>query len=1175
MKTYKIHYALLFLLLFMASCVDDKMGGSQNETYSFTAQIEQDNSTRTTVNARNQVLWTSGDEIGIYGDQQTKNALFALQTANGTSAQFSGELKSGEQLEFAYYPYQQGAELNGNSLTFELPDEYVYTGNSNAPMIGLSDGKQSLSFKHLCGLMKVTVRDVPEESVRFVITSEGENPQPIAGTAVVDDVYAQDAILSIKESGDKAYTITYQLSGSVTNQEFTFFIPLPAGEYDKLTVSLRSAEDKVLYQKSTSDVRIKRAFILSMPTLSGDEDISYVLADNTVQMSRDDENYILSFSTEGGDESENCTLAYSIDTPEEKLPQKGQILLYSEITDKFPTGFLGQVTAVEQTNDAYIVHTEPATLSNTFDELYIDKELGFLGNIPDEVLAQHGIERVAQTKAVQDIPVELKIPINFIGKFPPRTPDNKKDPYAEISLSGGISIQSNVHLDIKLNKKERMEHMLLSFDNTTTTNITSQLSIIKETDNDESLNKRNVRDIFEKKVTCGKYILGPLVITPNFVYGISASVSGKGSITLETKTIQKSKSFLKIEDGKTKTDSPNQEDTSGETISSNKLSIDLEGKFALGPKAGVELEIFPVTVGLSLAFMGELGLEYHLDSDNIGNGIFYSKIKDSKATRSVFLQGDASLGASLFGLLEVEGSLQPQIAIGSTERYIVPSIENIVVIEPDESEPDLVRINYDVIHDTFWPFEFGLKIYDEYGNEVFSQIYMKFGTMQFLFPQDVGTALFTFTEFEWGKKYIARPFITFLGAEIVTDIAKEFTLQKNYEFDMEVLRDFYETSGGDNWRYAPYHHWFDEDFPNPYDWYGIQPANWEGGQPVYDGRIDIKMPGNNMTGDILLRDCDFVNHLDLRGDNPFQSLTLRDCVDVTEITLPGQGENLNITSCENKLEPNEISIATYGTHYGNISISRPSYNKIYFGNHDTNQSRDVEMESLEISYYYNGMRDEDVEINGGHTIASVEKIVLNHFLCGSNETTLIFNKVGEMNIRDYTSSSDSRLDITHYMENDGYIETLNLDQLGGPLLAEVHIGSDVGTAKIQNIINKTEDNYGRLSLVFNDQSQIDNLVISNVNVNSLDIHANNSIQNVTVENSTFELPGVSLYQFNEWDQLYDWNNHIYSLKNCTLKGYFRFEHNPSFPDYRSTLYIPSFTGTIEQLRRYILNMVSQ
>ena len=43
MKTYKIHYALLFLLLFMASCVDDKMGGSQNETYSFTALLSKEN----------------------------------------------------------------------------------------------------------------------------------------------------------------------------------------------------------------------------------------------------------------------------------------------------------------------------------------------------------------------------------------------------------------------------------------------------------------------------------------------------------------------------------------------------------------------------------------------------------------------------------------------------------------------------------------------------------------------------------------------------------------------------------------------------------------------------------------------------------------------------------------------------------------------------------------------------------------------------------------------------------------------------------------------------------------------------------------------------------------------------------------------------------------------------
>ena len=368
MKTYKIHYALLSILLFMASCVDDKMDGSPNETYSFTAQIEQDNSTRTTVNAQNQVLWTNGDEIGIYGDHQTKNALFSLQTSNGTSAQFSGELKSGEQPEFAYYPYQQGTELNGNSLTFELPNEYIYTGNSNAPMIGFSDGKQSLSFKHLCGLMKVTVRDVPEESVRFVITSAGESPQPIAGTAAVDDVYAPNATLSIKESGDKAYTITYQLSGSVTAQEFTFFIPLPVGEYDKLTVSLRSAEDEVLYQKSTSDVRIKRACILSMPTLSGDEDISYVLTENTVQLSPDDELYIQS-ATAVDETSDQYTITYYSDTPEEKIPQVGQVVLYNEVTEKFPSGFLGKVIGVEKTNGGYEILTEPAGLDDAFEKL--------------------------------------------------------------------------------------------------------------------------------------------------------------------------------------------------------------------------------------------------------------------------------------------------------------------------------------------------------------------------------------------------------------------------------------------------------------------------------------------------------------------------------------------------------------------------------------------------------------------------------------------------------------------------------------------------------------------------------------------------------------------------------------------------------------------------------------
>lgn len=1138
MKTDKLYYALLSILLFMASCVDDKMGGSQNETYSFTAQIEQDNSTRTTVNAQNQVLWTTGDEIGIYGNQQTKNALFTLQTANGTSAQFSGELKSGEQPDFAYYPYQKGAELNGSSLTFELPDEYVYTGNSNAPMIGFDNGNQSLAFKHLCGLMKVTVRDVPEKSVQFVITSEGKNPQPIAGTAVVDDVYAEDAILSIKEQGDKAYTITYQLSGSVTNREFTFFIPLPVGEYDKLTVSLRSAEDDVLYQKSTSNVRIKRAYILSMPTLSGDEDISYVLAENTVQLSRDDENYIQS-ATAVDATSDHYTITYYGDTPEDKIPQVGQVLLYSEITDKFPAGFLGRVTAVEQTDDTYIVHAEPATLDATFDELYIDKELNFLGNIADDVLAQNGIERAAQTKAVRDSTIELKIPLGYRSvQFPP------KDPYAEIKLSGGIALKSKAHLDIRLNKKERLEYMQLSLDNTTTTNITSELSIFVETDNDKELGKRDVEDIISEEIPCGKYLIGPLVISPNVIWGISVSASGKGSITNEFNNTKKSKFFLEIDNGKLNMESPDQEDTSDENVTSNKLSIDLEGKFAIGPKIGIQLIIFPAEVELSGSLMGELGLEYHLDPSNIGNGVFYSKIKDSKATASAFIQGNASVGAGLFDWIKVEAGVEPQWMLGSTERYIVPSMENLRVEE--ETVDGSTYISYNVIHDTFWPFNFGLKLYDEDGNELHSDLYTSYS-----YPKDwtvIGLG-FQFDGLEKEKTYIAKPFFRFLGSEIVTDISKEFYLPDNEKMK-EVLRKFYETSGGDNW--TANQGWFEES--NIRHWYGIR-EHWKG-----NNIFVLDLENNNLTGNPILENCDFIGDIEIH-DNPIKSLTLESCYDIDKIILPGNGENLKIAYSGNYSDYGGIQIAGQGGKIGNMTISDSYYENVYFSSGFTNMNNVVHIDQLNLNDMLPTTSSTDLNLRGDDDTVGE----LNIDNCWG-EYHICFQKITQVNVRNHNFSDE--YDYLYFGNSIEYVDkslinTINIDQ-GGKSFPRVDIVQDIYTLNIMNVVN---DENQELRINFNSSTNADvqEIKLFNVDIDYLLINIDKQ-KTVKINNSTLKLPGVTYYYNNKWsDTNYDEDNLTYILENCTLK----FDYVNVQSVNVESVTINSFRGTIPQLREYL------
>ncbi|MDM8305432.1 hypothetical protein [Phocaeicola salanitronis] len=374
MKKHTLYYIALSALAMLTGCSNEENFGLKptDGNRSLTATIEQNDLSRTAVSEKGQVTWTETDAIGVFGTA-SQNIRFTYQssTDNGNSATFRGDFPEEETMEQAYYPYQENATLSGNALTLHLPSEYTYTGNSNAPMLGIKNNDGTFTFKHLCGLMQVKFTSIPSKSAQFVITSEGET---IAGTAVVDNIDASNATLHIKENEQASNTITYHINSTdFTEEGLTFHIPLPVGEYEKLTVMLKDENNNILFQKSISNATIKRAVILSMPILDCENNISYVLNEQTIQLNKQDESYIESVTEEGDGTSDENAIVYSLDTPADKLPKVGQILLCNEITEKFPSGFLGKVTAIEENNSGYTIHTGPATLNEAFKQLHVNQ----------------------------------------------------------------------------------------------------------------------------------------------------------------------------------------------------------------------------------------------------------------------------------------------------------------------------------------------------------------------------------------------------------------------------------------------------------------------------------------------------------------------------------------------------------------------------------------------------------------------------------------------------------------------------------------------------------------------------------------------------------------------------------------------------------------------------------
>ena len=278
MKSNMIKCWFLLVLLMLAACQEkEELASTAKGSVSLKATIESDG-TRTSVDEEGHVSWVETDAIGVFGEE-TRNAKFQ-SISSGSSVFFVGEMSSRQDIPtLAYYPYDENAVLDGNTLHFTLPSEYQYTGESNAPMLGIKQADGDFMFKHLCGLLKVTIKNMPENAKRLFVVSEGteEKEAPaIAGDVVVSDVTAEGATLSIAKNG--GHEVSIDLKNTSAQETYTFYLPVPVGEYPKLSVKLEMNDGVIYMDKSVSNVKMVRAKMLDMPVLDAEKEKTGITA---------------------------------------------------------------------------------------------------------------------------------------------------------------------------------------------------------------------------------------------------------------------------------------------------------------------------------------------------------------------------------------------------------------------------------------------------------------------------------------------------------------------------------------------------------------------------------------------------------------------------------------------------------------------------------------------------------------------------------------------------------------------------------------------------------------------------------------------------------------------------------------------------------------------------------
>ena len=248
--------------------------------------------TRTSVkedNSQTKVVWNKDDAFGLFYTSSARQSPavtpFTCPDANGTSssATFYGTLDDDIETTYAVYPYDKsktdgGMSLDGTKVTMTLPKEFAYTEASNGPMYAkASDIKQGIQFRHLAGLLKLTVSSkIQSEAKKLVITAD----KAIAGSCEAD-LSSTDPVLKVASSGS-SNTITVNLDfDAETTSATSFYIPIPAETYATLSAQLFDANDKALSApKEWSDITVARG---GMRTAS----FGFVKIDVTVSTTND------------------------------------------------------------------------------------------------------------------------------------------------------------------------------------------------------------------------------------------------------------------------------------------------------------------------------------------------------------------------------------------------------------------------------------------------------------------------------------------------------------------------------------------------------------------------------------------------------------------------------------------------------------------------------------------------------------------------------------------------------------------------------------------------------------------------------------------------------------------------------------------------------------------------
>ena len=205
------------------------------------------------------VVWRAGDRITIVDSEATPNV--GIYSTESTTTQADFTFYAGDEATTPGYKAWYPASIYGDGTpTLPAMQSYVEGNIGNSPMYAQS-GTNSLSFKNICGIVRLNVKTTMDNiSVASIALSANEGMSGVISNAatLVDDSY-----LAAVE-GTAGVTLNCGAGIDIGTEARPFYFAVPAGTYTGFTITLLTTEGLTQTRTANAGITVGRSAITNI-----------------------------------------------------------------------------------------------------------------------------------------------------------------------------------------------------------------------------------------------------------------------------------------------------------------------------------------------------------------------------------------------------------------------------------------------------------------------------------------------------------------------------------------------------------------------------------------------------------------------------------------------------------------------------------------------------------------------------------------------------------------------------------------------------------------------------------------------------------------------------------------------------------------------------------------------